>query len=68
MQARRRGVVLVLQRAQQSLRPCSLSCLVDPSDLSGLVDNQAISGSSLKFFIDNARMTVGGWACEANCE
>jgi HK97 family phage major capsid protein len=45
----------------------TLSCLVDPSDLSGLVDNQAISGSSLKFLIDNARMTIGGWACEAGC-
>jgi hypothetical protein len=33
----------------------TLTCLVDPSDLSGLVDNVAISGPSLQFFIDNAR-------------
>lgn len=32
-----------------------LSCLVDPSDLSGLVDRITISGPSVKFLIDNAR-------------
>jgi hypothetical protein len=39
----------------------TLSCLVDPTDLSGLVDNVAISGPSLRFLIDNARMALGAW-------
>jgi hypothetical protein len=36
-----------------------LSCLVDPSDLSGLVSQVNISAGSIKFLIDNARR---GWA------
>jgi HK97 family phage major capsid protein len=45
----------------------TLSCLVDPSDLSGLVNRVQISACSIKFLIDNARMGLGGWACEASC-
>jgi HK97 family phage major capsid protein len=44
-----------------------LSCLVDPTDLSGLVDQVTISGPTLAFLIDNARMAVGAWACESGC-
>jgi HK97 family phage major capsid protein len=43
-----------------------LSCLVDPSDLSGLVNQVTISAGSIKFLIDNARMGLGAWAC-AKC-
>jgi len=45
----------------------TLSCLVDPTDLSGLVDNVSISGPSLQFLIDNARMALAAWQCESNC-
>jgi HK97 family phage major capsid protein len=44
-----------------------LSCLVDPTDLSGLFNHVQISAGSVKFFIDNARMGVGGWACDSAC-
>jgi HK97 family phage major capsid protein len=44
-----------------------LSCLVDPSDLSGLVNRVQISAGSIKFLIDNARMGLGAWACDASC-
>lgn len=41
--------------------------LIDPDDVSGLVDNQTISEPSLKFFIDNARMGDAAWACDSSC-
>jgi HK97 family phage major capsid protein len=44
-----------------------LSCLVDPSDLSGLVNQVTISAGSIKFLIENARMALGAWACESSC-
>jgi hypothetical protein len=44
-----------------------LSCLVDPSDLSGLINRVTISAGSIKFLIDNARMGLGAWACDASC-
>jgi HK97 family phage major capsid protein len=39
-----------------------LSCLVDPTDVSGLVDHIQISAASVRFLIDNVRMGVG--ACD----
>jgi hypothetical protein len=45
----------------------ALSCLVYPTDLSGLVSRVQISAGSIKFLIDNARMAVGAWACENSC-
>jgi hypothetical protein len=44
-----------------------LRCIVDPTDLSGLVNQVTISAGSIKFLIDNARMGLGAWACEASC-
>src|SRR5215471_16676511 len=44
-----------------------LSCLADPTDVSGLMGQATTSVGSLKFFIDNQRMRVGAWACEASC-
>jgi HK97 family phage major capsid protein len=43
-----------------------LSCLVDPSDISGLMGQETTSGGSLKFLIDSARMGAG-WGCDASC-
>jgi len=44
-----------------------LSCLVDPTDLSGLMDSITISSPSIRFMIDNARMFLAAWACESSC-
>jgi HK97 family phage major capsid protein len=44
-----------------------LSCIVYPSDLSGLMGRVSISGPSALFLIDNPRMGLGAWACEASC-
>lgn len=44
-----------------------LSCLVDPTDISGLVNRVAISSGSVRFLIDNVRMRIAGWACDASC-
>lgn len=44
-----------------------LSCLVDDTDLTGLVSNVATSTSSIKFLVDNARMGDAAWSCEASC-
>src|SRR5262245_23287311 len=44
-----------------------LSCLVDDTDLTGLVNNVATSAGSIKFLIDNVRMADAAWACEASC-
>jgi HK97 family phage major capsid protein len=43
-----------------------LYCLVDPSDLSGLVNRVDICAGSIRFLIDNARTGLGGWACDAS--
>jgi HK97 family phage major capsid protein len=44
-----------------------LSCLVSPTDVSGLADHVQISAGGVKFLIDNVRMGLGGWACDASC-
>jgi len=44
-----------------------VSCVVDPTDLAGLMSSMNISSPSVKFLIDNQRMAVAGWACEASC-
>jgi len=44
-----------------------LSCLVDDTDIAGLVNNVSTSSGSIKFFIDNVRMGDAAWACEASC-
>ncbi len=44
-----------------------LSCLVDPTNLVGPMNNIAISGASIKFPIDNVRLANAGWACETDC-
>jgi len=44
-----------------------LSCLADPTDLSGLFDQVTISGPSLVYSIDNARMGMGAGSCESGC-
>jgi len=44
-----------------------LSCIVDPTDLAGLVNNVSISGPPIRFMIDNARLNVAAWACESSC-
>jgi HK97 family phage major capsid protein len=44
-----------------------LSCLVDPTDIAGVMNNVNISAPSIKFLIDNARMIDSAWACEASC-
>jgi HK97 family phage major capsid protein len=44
-----------------------LRCIIEPTDVSGLVDTIGISGPSVRFLIDNARMTEASWACESNC-
>src|SRR5262245_7971689 len=44
-----------------------ISCLVDPTDLAGLMNRVQISSGSIKFLIDNVRMQTAGWACEASC-
>jgi HK97 family phage major capsid protein len=43
-----------------------LSCLVDPTDVAGLMGQSTTSAGSLKFLIDNTRMGAA-WACEAQC-
>src|SRR5262249_50250724 len=44
-----------------------LSCIVDPTDLTGLVNNVTISGPSIKFMIDNTRINTAARACEGSC-
>jgi HK97 family phage major capsid protein len=44
-----------------------LSCLVYPTDISGLVGRVNISGPSAQFLIENPRMGLGAWACESQC-
>ena len=56
------GFLLAPEMSNQVLR-----CIVDPTDVSGLVNRVNISAPSIRFPIDNSRMAVGGWACEASC-
>src|SRR5262249_7636710 len=44
-----------------------LRCIIDPTDISGLVNRVTISSGSIRFLIDNARMEVAAWACESSC-
>jgi HK97 family phage major capsid protein len=44
-----------------------LSCLESKTDLTGLVNNIPISGSSLKMFVDNADLDEAMWACDSDC-
>jgi len=51
----------------QEMSSTVLTCIVDPTDIAGLMGNVTTSAGSLKFFIDNARMQDSVWACEASC-
>lgn len=44
-----------------------LSCIVDPTDVTGLFDNLTISGPAVKFLVDNVRIDQAAWACETTC-
>src|SRR5215831_1625283 len=44
-----------------------LSCLVDITDITGLMRNMTISGPSIKFMVDNEVWDVAAWACESSC-
>jgi HK97 family phage major capsid protein len=44
-----------------------LRCIVDPTDVTGLVDRVNISSGSIRFTIDNSRNSAGGWACNEAC-
>src|SRR5262249_18360674 len=44
-----------------------LSCLVDVTDITGLMRNISISSSSIKFFVDNETFDAAAWACQSNC-
>ncbi|WP_454617539.1 phage major capsid protein [Bradyrhizobium cenepequi] len=44
-----------------------ISCIVDPTDVTSLFDNVAISSGSVKFLIDNANIDVANWACDTSC-
>jgi len=44
-----------------------LSCLIDVTDIAGLMRNITISGPSIKFMVDNEVWDVAAWACESSC-
>lgn len=44
-----------------------LRCIVDPTDVTGLVSSEQISSAGIKFPIDNSRMNLAAWSCEATC-
>jgi len=44
-----------------------LSCLEDVTDVTGLMNNLTISGPSIKFLVDDARLNQAAWACETTC-
>src|SRR5262249_48485150 len=44
-----------------------LSCITDASDITSLTNVVNISGPSIKFMVDNARLNVAAWACESSC-
>jgi len=44
-----------------------LSCLVDVTDITGLVSSLTIAGPSIKFMVDNVRLFSAAWACETSC-
>jgi HK97 family phage major capsid protein len=44
-----------------------LRCLVEPTDLTGMMNRVAIGSGSVKFLIDNSQMEIANWACETSC-
>jgi HK97 family phage major capsid protein len=44
-----------------------LSCIVDPSDVTGLARSVTISGPSIKFMKDDVRLADAAWACDTTC-
>jgi HK97 family phage major capsid protein len=44
-----------------------LSCLEDSTDIASLMHNEQISGPSIKYMLDNARLDQAAWACETSC-
>jgi HK97 family phage major capsid protein len=44
-----------------------LSCLVDETDVAGLMQNITISGPSIKFLVDNVDLDIAAWACQTTC-
>src|SRR5262245_49977482 len=44
-----------------------LSCLIAVGDITGLMQNIDISGSSVKFLVDNELWDVAAWACDSSC-
>jgi len=44
-----------------------LSCLVDVTDITGLMRNMTISGPSIRFPVDNELWDIAAWACESSC-
>jgi hypothetical protein len=59
----RHELILVAARAVQ----CRAVVHRRPDRPSGPVNRVNISAGSLQFLIDNARMGLGAWACEASC-
>jgi HK97 family phage major capsid protein len=56
------GFILIPEMSNQVL-----SCLVDITDVTGMVRNVQISGPSIKFMVDNVRLDTAAWACETSC-
>ncbi|OSI33030.1 hypothetical protein [Bradyrhizobium canariense] len=44
-----------------------LSCLTDVTDITSLMDNVTISGSSIKFLVDQGDLDIAAWACQTSC-
>jgi len=44
-----------------------LSCLVDPTDVLSMFQQETISADSIQYPIDNVEMQNVGWACELEC-
>src|SRR5262245_38662794 len=44
-----------------------LSCLVEPTDVTGLFSSMTISGPAVRFMVDNVLLDTAAWACETSC-
>jgi len=44
-----------------------LSCLTGPTDITALMDNVTVSGSSIKFLVDQGDLDIAAWACQTTC-
>ena len=44
-----------------------LSCLEDQTDVAGLMGSTTISGSSIKWLVDNTRFDEAIWGCTSDC-